>query len=73
MKIEILDDAATREIDEQRNVSQILQRFSFPLADGARWVPTAASPLLDNQIARIEAKVQRRVRELVGLDASQFP
>ncbi len=72
MKIEILDDAATREIDEQRNVSKILQRFSFPLADGARWVPTAARPLLDNQIARIEAKVQKRVRELVGSDAGQF-
>jgi len=72
VKIEILDDAATREIDEQRNVSKILQRFSFPLADGARWVPTAARPLLDNQIARIEAKVQKRVRELVGSDASRF-
>lgn len=72
VKIEILDDAATREIDAQRNVSKILQRFSFPLADGARWVPTAARPLLDNQIARIEANVQKRVRELVGSDASQF-
>jgi len=29
VKIEILDDAASKEIDEQRNVSKILQRFSF--------------------------------------------
>jgi hypothetical protein len=72
VKIEILDDAASKEIDEQRNVSKILQRFSFPLADGARWVPSTARPLLDSQIARIEAKVQKRVRELVGSDAGEF-
>lgn len=72
VKIEILDDGAAKEIDEQRNVSKILQKFSFPLADGTRWVPATARPLLDKQIARIEAKVQKRVRELVGKDASQF-
>ena len=59
MKVAPFDEATRRKVDRLRRVTgDLLPRFTFPLADGVRWMPRRAIPLFERALsaANLEAK-----------------
>lgn len=59
MKVAPFDETTRRKVDRLRRVTgDLLPRFTFPLADGVRWMPRPAIPLFERALsaANLEAK-----------------
>ena len=53
-RISLLDDALKKEIEKSRTgIRGLLDSFSYPLADGVRWMPKAARDLFEQEMTRI--------------------
>lgn len=64
MRIQVIDEATSREIEKRRKALRgLLEKFTFPLADGVRWMPRSARPLFESAAERVDSEA----RELVDL------
>lgn len=72
-RIKIFDEADSKELEKRRNgVAELIQRFTYPLADGMRWIPKGAQPLLERERTRLEREARDLIQGLVGGSASEF-
>jgi len=72
-RIRIFDEQKSKALESKRNgVSELIKRLTYPLADGVRWIPLAARPLLERERARLEKDAQDLLRSLIGQSASEF-
>ena len=72
-RIKIFDDLDSKELEKRRNgVADLIQRFTYPLADGMRWIPKKAQPLLERERTRLEHEARDLINALVGDSATEF-
>lgn len=69
-KISVLDEKTNKQLDARRKgTSELREKFSFPLADGSRWMPHKAKPLFETELKRQEEEG----RKLLGAIVSGSP
>ncbi|MFZ0591407.1 MAG: hypothetical protein WAM39_13070 [Bryobacteraceae bacterium] len=72
-RIRIFDEDQSKDLQARRNgLSDLIQRLTYPLADGVRWIPKKAQCLLERERARLENEARDLINGLVGDSASQF-
>lgn len=68
-KISILDEKANKQLEARRNgMSDLREKFSFPLADGSRWMPHKAKPLFEAELTRLEQEGKKLLSSIVSGD-----
>ena len=68
-----LDEKELKKLNNFRNRTRVLLNvFSFPIADGARWIPNAARSLLEEELERVNQEGQTFLAETVGDDAAAY-
>lgn len=66
-KISVLDDKTNKQLDARRKgTSELREKFSFPLADGSRWMPQKAKPLFEAELKRLEEEGKKLVGALIS-------
>jgi hypothetical protein len=71
MRISVIDESTSRAIEKRRKALRgLLDRFTFSLADGVRWMPRTARPIFELEAARVESEGRSLVDALVkdGID-----
>lgn len=69
-KISVLDERTNKALDARRKgTSALREKFSYPLADGSRWMPHKAKPLFQAELKRLEEEG----RQLMGSIISGTP
>jgi len=72
-RVSVLDADTLRQLEAQRTAAgDRLRRMSYPLADGVRWMPTAAQELLETELTRINQEGQAQLRKAVGKNPAAF-
>jgi len=71
--ISILDDKVNKELEKHRKAaSDILPKFTFALADGNRWMPSAAKKLYQRELKKAEEGGSEALRAVLGRDTKAF-
>jgi hypothetical protein len=66
-KISVLDERTNKALDARRKGTSVLrEKFSFPLADGSRWMPHKAKPLFQAELKRLEDEGRRLLASIVS-------
>jgi hypothetical protein len=66
-KISVLDERTNKALDARRGgTSALREKFSFPLADGSRWMPHKAKPLFQAELKRLEEDGRRLLGTIVS-------
>jgi hypothetical protein len=66
-KISILDDKTNKQLDARRKgTSELREKFSFPLADGSRWMPHKAKLLFEAELKRLEEEGKKLLGSLIS-------
>jgi hypothetical protein len=72
-KLQLFEPDAAKRIDAfRKSLPQLLDWYSFRLADDHRWVPNAALPLIQKEMTRIDQQAKAYVQELIGKGASEY-
>ena len=72
-RIRIFDEDQSKELESRRKgLSNLIQRLTYPLADGVRWIPKKAQPLLERERTRLEKDAKDLLESLVAGGASEF-
>ena len=72
-RIHIFDEKESKELENQRQgVTELIKRLTYPLADGVRWIPLAAQPLLEQERSRLEKEAKHRLGTLISGDVTEF-
>lgn len=72
-RIRIFDEKQSKELEARRNgLSDLIQRLTFPLADGMRWIPKKAQAVLEDERGRLEKEARNLIITLVGKAPSDF-
>jgi hypothetical protein len=72
-KLQLFEEEAARKIDSLRkSLPQLLDWYSFRLADEHRWVPNASLPLIQKEMTRIEQDARTYIQSLIGQGASEY-
>lgn len=73
IKVAPFDEVTMRKINQLKNVSgDLLPRYSFALADGARWMPKKAIPLFEAALSAANDEAERLLGVTVGKDIDAF-
>lgn len=66
-KISVLDDKTNKQLDARRKgTSELREKFSFPLADGSRWMPHKAKPLFEVELKRLEEEGKKLLGSIIS-------
>jgi len=66
-RIPVFDEQESRKLEARRKrLSEIIKRLTYPLADGVRWLPLAAQPLLEREREWAEKEAKDLIRSLIG-------
>lgn len=66
-KISVLDEKTSKQLDARRKgTSELREKFSFPLADGSRWMPHRAKPLFEAELKRQEEEGKKLLGSIVS-------
>src|SRR5262249_55407603 len=66
MRISIIDEHTLKEIEKRRKgLRDLLNKFTFGLADNTRWMPERARPLFDAEMQRVTEEGQKLVSNLL--------
>ena len=66
-KISVLDERTNRALDARRKgTSDLREKFSFPLADGSRWMPHKAKSLFEVELKRHEEEGKKLLGSVVS-------
>jgi len=72
-KIRIFDEKDSKDLEKRRKgVTDLISKLTYPLADGVRWMPLGAQPLLERERSRLKKEARDRLKSLVGRSASEF-
>ncbi len=73
MRISIISEARLKEIEKRRKgIRTLLNRFSLGLADNMRWIPSAAQPLFEAELHRLNEEGRGLLEELFNGDVAAF-
>jgi hypothetical protein len=73
MRVSIIDEHTLKEIEKRKNaLRSLLNKFTFGLADNARWMPNPARPLFDAEMERVNQEGQKLVSELLQGNVAAF-
>ena len=73
MRISIIDEHTLKEIEKRRKgLRDLLNTFTFGLADNTRWMPQRARPLFDAEIQRVNEEGQKLVSNLLQGNVAAF-
>jgi hypothetical protein len=73
MRVSIIDEKMLKDLDRHRQgLRALLAKFTFGLADGMRWMPTAARPLFESELRRMNEEGQKLISDLLKGDVSAF-
>jgi hypothetical protein len=66
-KISVLDERTKKALEARRKgTSDLREKFSFPLADGSRWMPHKAKPLFQAELRRLEEEGRKLLGSIVS-------
>lgn len=66
-KISVLDEKTNKQLETRRKgISDLREKFSFPLADGSRWMPHKAKALFEAELKRLNEEGTRLLASLVS-------
>jgi hypothetical protein len=66
-KISVLDEKTNKALDARRKgTSDLREKFSFPLADGSRWMPQRAKSLFEAELKRHEEEGKKLLASIVS-------
>jgi len=66
-RISVLDDRTNKSLDARRkDTSDLREKFSFPLADGSRWMPHQAKGLFEVELKRHEEEGKKLLGSIVS-------
>jgi hypothetical protein len=66
-KISVLDEKTNKALDARRKgTSELREKFSFPLADGSRWMPHNARSLFETELKRQEDEGKKLLGSIVS-------
>jgi hypothetical protein len=73
MRVSVIDKNTLRELEKCRQgMRSLLDKLSFGLSDGMRWIPEAAIPVLEAEVARINAQGHELVSSLLSGNVDAF-
>ncbi len=72
-RISVLDDKLLKDLENRRkSIRQIINAFSFPLADGVYWMPDTARNLLEQELNRVNKEGREALDGAIGNDVDKF-
>jgi len=72
-RISLIDEKTLREIENRRKATRdLLTHFSFPLAEGVRWMPHDARDYFEQEISRVNTDALALLQRIVHGDADKF-
>jgi len=72
-KISVLDERANKALDARgKGTSGLREKFSFPLADGSRWMPHKAKPFFQAELKRLEEAGRTLLGSIVSGDPKEW-
>jgi len=72
-KISVLDERSNRALEARRKgTSGLREKFSFPLADGSRWMPHKAKPFFQAELKRLEEAGRTLLGSIVSGDPKEW-
>ncbi|MDI7275315.1 MAG: hypothetical protein QME94_05005 [Anaerolineae bacterium] len=73
LRVSIVDERTLRDIEKWRKAFRnVLNKFTFGLADNTRWMPHAARPLFETEVQRIDGCGRRLLDRLLGGATDDF-
>jgi hypothetical protein len=73
LRVSVIDDKALKKLNGYRHKTRaLLTALSFPWAEGLRWIPNAAKPLLENEIERTNDEGLKLLGTTVGDEVGKF-
>src|ERR1051325_5272413 len=71
--LRIFDEKESKELERlRRGLADLINRLTYPLAEGVRWIPIASQPLLARERARLDEEAKGRLGALVKGDVAGF-
>lgn len=72
-RVSAIDDKTLKKLESfRKRTRELLNKMSYPLADGARWVPHAVRPLLEQELARVNEEGKTLLGGTVKGDINAF-
>ncbi|MBZ5609694.1 MAG: hypothetical protein LAP38_15650 [Acidobacteriia bacterium] len=71
--IRIFDERDSKALEKLRKgLSELLVKLTYPLADGVRWMPLKAQPLLEQEHLRLEKAAKKKLDSLIDGGVAAF-
>lgn len=72
-RVSAIDEKTLKKLESfRKRTRELLNKMSYPLADGARWVPHTARPLLEQELQRVNEEGKKLLGETVTEDVNAF-
>lgn len=72
-RVSAIDEKTLKKLESfRKRTRELLNKMSYPLADGARWVPHTARPLLEQELQRVNEEGKKLLGDTVGEDVHAF-
>jgi hypothetical protein len=72
-RVSAIDEKTLKKLESfRKRTRELLNTMSYPLADGARWVPHTARPLLEQELQRVNEEGKKLLGDTVGEDVHAF-
>jgi len=72
-RVSAIDEKTLKKLESYRKrTRELLNKMSYPLADGARWVPHTARPLLEQELQRVNEEGKALLGNTVTEDINAF-
>jgi len=72
-RVSAIDEKTLKKLESfRKRTRELLNKMSYPLADGARWVPHTARPLLEQELQRVNEEGKKLLGDTVRGDVNAF-
>lgn len=72
-RVSAIDEKTLKKLESYRKrTRELLNKMSYPLADGARWVPHTARSLLEQELQRVNEEGKKLLGDTVTVDVNAF-
>ena len=72
-RISVIEEKTLRKLENKRKeIRQLLNKLSYPMADSVRWIPHPVKPLLQKEMERVNQEGQDLLKIEIGADVEGF-
>jgi hypothetical protein len=72
-RISVIEQKTLRKLENKRKeIRQLLNKLSYPLADSVRWIPHPVKSLLQKEMERVNQEGQNLLKSEIGIDVKGF-